>query len=282
MLQIAIPNKGALSEKTVKLLCDAGYKCKRSGRELQIVDSKNGVQFFFLRPRDIAVYVNNGILDLGITGRDLAIDSKADVLELMPLNIGNSSFFYAIKNDSGITVDSLQGKRIATSYPNVVQQDLDKRGVKASTIRLDGAVEISIDLGVADMIADVVESGKTLKEAGLHTIGDPVLKSEAVIIARNSEIAEKPEVKTFMNHVDGILVARKYVMIEYNINKPNIEAACAITPGIESPTISPLSEDGWFAVKAMVLNKDLNSVIEKLAEINAKGITVVELKTCRI
>lgn len=282
MITIAVPNKGALSDAAVNLIKEAGYKCKRSSRELVVRDAANNMEFFFLRPRDIAIYVTNGILDMGITGMDLALDSKADVEELLPLNFGNSSFFYAVKKDSGLTPDKFDGKRIATSYPNIVKNDLEIRGVEAEVVKLDGAVEISIELGVADAIADVVESGRTLVEAGLATVGDPIMESEAVVIARDKKIAEKKEVETFLKRLNGIIVAREYVMIEYDVKKDLLDKCCAITPGIEAPTISPLNEENWVAVKSMTKKKTINDIIDQLSDIGAKGIIATEIKTCRI
>jgi len=282
MIQIAIPNKGALSDEAVALIKEAGYKVRRTGRELVIRDSENNMDFFFIRPRDIAIYVANGVLDLGITGMDLALDSGVDVEELLPLNFGNSSFYYAVKQGSGLTPENFGGLRIATSYPKIVLNDLEIRGIDAEVIKLDGAVEISVELGVADVIADVVESGRTLFEAGLETVGDPIMKSEAVVIGRNKEILEKKEVAVFINRLKGIILAKQYVMIEYDIPKTLLEKCAVITPGIESPTVSPLSEDGWVAVKAMTEKRNLNAVIDQLAEIGAKGIIASGIITCRI
>ena len=282
MLQIAIPNKGSLSEGTVELLREAGYRCKRSGRELMVTDKKHEIEFIFLRPRDIAVYVNNGVLDLGITGRDLVLDSQADVIETLPLNFGNSAFYYALPNESDKLPDDFGGLTIATSYPNIVKGDLAARNVDAKIVRLDGAVEISIRLGVADVIADVVESGRTLKEAGLKVVGEPILQSEAVIIARDQATIEKSEVKQLLRRVRGILVARSYAMIEYDIPRDNLEQACEITPGIESPTIAPLSNPDWVAVKSMILQKESNAVMDDLHDAGARGIIVTDIRTCRI
>lgn len=282
MLQIAIPNKGSLSEGTVELLREAGYRCKRSGRELMVTDKKHEIEFIFLRPRDIAVYVNNGVLDLGITGRDLVLDSQVDVVETLPLNFGNSAFYYALPKESDKLPDDFAGLTIATSYPNIVKGDLKARNVDAKIVRLDGAVEISIRLGVADVIADVVESGRTLKEAGLKVVGEPILQSEAVIIARDQATLEKNEVKQLLRRVRGILVARSYAMIEYDIPRSNLDQACTITPGIESPTIAPLSNPDWVAVKSMILQKETNDVMDNLHDIGARGIIVADIRTCRI
>ena len=282
MLQMAIPNKGALSEDAVRLLQEAGYRCSRSGRELIVRDQANEIDFVFLRPRDIALYVGNGVLDLGITGRDLEMDSGAAVTEVMPLEFGRSRFCFAVPKDSGLTVEKLNGLRIATSYPELLRQNLEKFGLKCPIVKLDGAVEISIRLGVADAIADVVESGATLKEAGLAVIGEPMLHSEAVLVSRSAELADRPEVHKLVARIKGILVARTYAMIEYDIPRASVEAACRITPGIEAPTVSPLSNPDWVAVKAMVLCKQCNGIMDELYEICARGIIVTDIRSCRL
>jgi ATP phosphoribosyltransferase len=282
MLQIAIPNKGALSDGSVELLKEAGYKCVRYGRELIVADKNSGIEFVFLRPRDIAVYVGNGVLDIGITGRDLVRDSLADVTEIQALNFGYSSFQYAAPRESNLLPDQFAGLRIATSYPEIVAADLKRRNIHAFIVRLDGAVEISVQLGVADVIADVVESGNTIKEAGLKIVGAPVMQSEAVMIARSSGVAERPEVKTILGRIRGILVARSYAMVEYDIERERLETACKITPGIESPTISPLNNPDWAAVKAMILRKESNRIMDELHQAGARGIIVTDIRSCRI
>ncbi|WP_294508288.1 ATP phosphoribosyltransferase [uncultured Victivallis sp.] len=282
MLKMAIPNKGALSEDAVRLLGEAGYKCSRSGRELVVSDRVNEIDFVFLRPRDIALYVGNGVLDLGITGRDLRADSGAQVVELMPLGFGRSRFCFAVPKGSGLTVETLGGLRIATSYPELLRQNLEKRGLKCPIVRLDGAVEISIRLGVADAIADVVESGATLREAGLEIIGEPMLHSEAVLIGRSAELQDCPEVKKLTARLKGIIVAGSYAMMEYDIPRSALDAACAITPGIESPTVAPLSNPDWVAVKAMVLRKECNRIMDELYDIGARGIIVADIRSCRL
>ncbi|MFH1981456.1 MAG: ATP phosphoribosyltransferase [Pseudomonadota bacterium] len=282
MLQIALPNKGTLSEESVQLAQEAGYRCRRYSRELIVRDSAHAIEFIFLRPRDIAIYVGQGIIDLGITGRDLATDSGAAVVELLPLRFGRASFYYAVPEASAITPASLDGLRIATSYPHIVAGDLNRRRKHADIIRLDGAVEISIQLGVADVIADVVESGRTLAEAGLKTIGDPILQSEATLIAKDRAITMRPTVKAFIDRLQGIVVAREYVMVEYDAPQHLLEVACVVTPGIEAPTVSPLSREGWVAVKSMALKKDINGIMDKLHTLGAKGIIITDIRTCRI
>ncbi len=282
MIQIALPNKGVLSDEAIELVRAAGYRCRRNRGELMTRDEENDVEFYFLRPRDIAVYVNDGILELGITGRDLAADSDVPLEELLPLGFGHARFCYAAPNDSKLDPDDLDGMRIATSYPNLVRQDLERRGSDAEIVRLDGAVEISVELGVADVVADVVQTGQTLEQAGLKVIGSPVLMSEAVLVARNAAMATNGQVRQFIERVRGILLAREYVMIEYDISRDLLPDGVKLTPGIESPTVAPLSREGWVAVKSMTRRKGINRIMEELFDIGARGIIITDIRTCRI
>ncbi len=282
MLQIALPNKGSLSEAAIELVREAGYHCRRYSRELVVRDKSHPIEYIFLRPKDIAVYVSRGLLDLGITGRDLALDSRADFEELLPLQFGRSSFYYAVPQESDLTPDQFNGLRIATSYANIVKADLQKRGVSAEVVHLDGAVEISIRLGVADAIADVVESGRTMMEAGLKTVGEPLVSSEAILIARDPSVARNDLVRQFSERLKGIIVARSYVMVEYDTPNALLEMACMITPGIEAPTVAPLSREGWVAIKSMAKKSEVNDIMDQLAKMGAKGIIVTPIRTCRI
>jgi ATP phosphoribosyltransferase len=281
MLKVAIPNKGALSDGTVDILATAGYRCRRSGRELSIIDREHDTEFLYLRPRDIAVYVANGVIEAGITGRDLVADSMTKVVEVLPLGFGKSRFCYAVPKGSQLTPEKFGGLRVACSYPNIVVGDLAKRGVTANIVKLDGAVEISIQLGVADVIADVVDSGRTLMEAGLEIVGNPVMFSEALLIAAPGK-ENTPALKTLVRRMEGILVAREYCLLEYVAPKSRLEEACAVTPGVKSPTLSPLHDPDWMAVAAMVKRKELNKVIDALGELGAKGIIAHEIHTCRL
>lgn len=282
MLQVALPNKGSLSEEAVRLVREAGYNCRRYSRELVVRDSAHNIEFIFLRPRDIAVYVSGGLLDLGITGRDLAVDSESGFTELLDLGFGRSRFHYAVPKESALTPGDLGGLRIATSYSHLVNRDLAQRGLTAKVVRLDGAVEISIALGVADAIADVVESGRTLTEAGLKIVGEPILTSSALLIARQKTVLDKPDVVHFVERLQGIVVAREYVMVEYDAPEHLLEMVCVVTPGIESPTVAPLSKEGWVAVKSMAPKREVNEIMDKLAALGAKGIIVTDIRTCRI
>ena len=282
MLKIALPNKGSLSEGAIHLMSEAGYSCRRHSRELFVYDKDHDVEFVFLRPRDIAVYVGRGILDMGITGRDLAFEAVAQTEELLALGFGRSRFCYAVPASGGLTPDQFDGLRIATSYPQLVLADLKKRGFSCDIVELDGAVEISIKLGVADVIADVVQSGRTLIEAGLQIVGEPVFQSEAIVISREQNVVDHPDVKRCLERLKGIVTARDYVVVEYDAPEAVLDQVCAITPGIESPTIAPLSRSGWMAVKAMVKRKAVNHIMDELSALGAKGVIVTDIRTCRL
>lgn len=281
LLRIAVPNKGSLSEAAAQMLREAGYRQRSDSKDLVLVDPANHVEFYYLRPRDIAVYVGEGTLDVGFTGRDMLLDSGADASELKALGFGATTFRFAGPAEQSWTVDKLAGSRIATSYPGLVGQHLADRGIEARLIKLDGAVESAIRLGVADVIADVVETGRTLRQAGLALFGDPILGSEAVLIGRNSgEIPTGLDALT--RRLDGVLVARNYVMMDYDAPAELIERASAIAPGLEGPTVSPLAREGWVAVRTMVPRADAQRVMDELWELGARAILVTDIAACRL
>ena len=277
MLRVAVPNKGALSEQAAAMLREAGYRQRRDPRELVLVDEDNGIEFFFLRPKDIAVYVGSGTLDCGITGRDLMLDSGADAEEIMALGFGGSTFRFAARPGTVTTIGDLEGRRVATSYAGLVRQHLVGRGISASVVRLDGAVETAVQLGVAD----VVETGTTLRAAGLEVFGEPILKSEAVLIRRNGAPAQDGA-DVLGRRLQGVLVARQYVLMDYDVRVELLEQATAITPGLESPTISPLHDKGWVAVRAMVRRDITNQVMDDLWALGARAILVTGIHACRL
>ena len=282
MLRVAVPNKGALSEPATEILVEAGYRRRSDPKDLTVIDRANDVEFFFLRPKDIAIYVGSGDLDLGITGRDLAQESQAPVRERLALGFGSSSFRYAAPEGRDWTVPDLAGKRIATAYPNLVRKDLADKGIDATVIRLDGAVEISVQLGLADAVADVVGSGRTLRSHNLVAFGAPLCDSEAVLIER-----EIPEPTTaaardqLAARVQGVVLGQQYLMLDYDCPRAVLDRAAAITPGLESPTIAPLADPDWVAVRALVPRKDVNTIMDELAGIGAKAILASDIRFCR-
>lgn len=281
MLRIAVPNKGSLAELSIAILKEAGYRQRTDSRDLILTDSENGVEFYYLRPRDIAVYVGSGELEAGITGRDLLVDSGADADEILGLDFGSSTFRFAGSADKNWKIEDIAGKRVATAYPGLVAHTLRELKIEAKILRLDGAVESSVRLGVADVIADVVGTGNTLRQAGLKIFGEPILKSEAIVIARDkNKIA--PELEVMMRRLQGVVTARRYVLLDYDIPKTLLDEACVITPGLESPTISPLQKTDWVAVRAMVLRKETNQVMDELWALGARGILVTDIHACRL
>ena len=281
MLRIAVPNKGGLAEPASAMLFEAGYRQRRDSKELVLVDARNDVEFFFLRPRDIAVYVGSGRLELGITGRDLLLDSRAAAEEILQLGFGQSTFRFAAMPGVATTEKDFSGLRVATSYAGLVAKHLSDLGIQAQVIRLDGAVETAIRLGVADVIADVVETGTTLKHAGLEVMGQPILESEAVLI-RPPEAEATPQADQLVRRLQGVLVARRYVMMDYDIRAENLEEACVVAPGLESPTVSPLHDEGWVAVRVMVPRSEAQTVMDELWEIGARAILTTGIHACRI
>jgi ATP phosphoribosyltransferase len=281
MLRVAVPNKGALSETADEILREAGYPGRGDRKSLTVLDEPNGVEFYFLRPKDIAIYVASGHLDMGITGRDLAADTREETDELLGLGFGRSTFRYAAPVGGDWTGEALDGKRIATSFPNLVRRDLQDRGLDAEVIRLDGAVEISIRLGVADAIADVVETGRTLRQQGLEPFGEPIISSEAVVIGRRGAQLDDRQ-RIFLKRIEGILHARNYVMLDYNCPRSILESVSSVTPGLSAPTVSPLAQEDWVAVRAMVPRRDANTLMDQLSAMGAKAILASDIRIARI
>jgi ATP phosphoribosyltransferase len=279
MLRIAVPNKGSLSETAAEMLHEAGYAGRRDPRALSVRDERNDVEFFYLRPRDIATYVGSGALDVGITGRDLLLDSLSAAVEVSALDFADSTFRFAGPPGTFSTLADLEGVRIATSYPDLVREFLAREGVTALTVPLDGAVESAVRLGVADAVADVVETGSTLRAQGLEIFGPVILQSTAVLIAAKADI---PGISVLQRRLQGVLVARQFVLVDYDVPVKLLEAATRVTPGIESPTISPLHDPEWVAVRAMVRRQDTNHVMDELYELGARAILVTSIHNARI
>ncbi|MGL5852856.1 MAG: ATP phosphoribosyltransferase [Phycicoccus sp.] len=281
MLRIAVPNKGSLAEPAAAMLREAGYRTRRDAKELVVADPDNAVELFYLRPRDIAVYVGSGTVDCGVTGRDLLLDSGSAAVEVMGLGFGGSTFRFAARAGTASAVSDVAGRRVATSYPGLVEKHLAGHGVVAEVVRLDGAVETAVTLGVADVVADVVETGSTLRSQGLEVFGEPILRSEAVLVRREGS-EEKVGIEVLRRRVLGVVTARHYVMLDYDVPVTLVDAACAITPGLESPTVSPLQNPEWMAVRAMVPRVSTNAVMDELYELGARAILVTDIAACRL
>lgn len=277
-LRIAVPNKGTLSDTASSMLVEAGYVGRRDPRALTVPDPRNGVEFFYLRPRDIATYVGSGALDVGITGRDLLLDSDTEALEVQPLGFGHSTFRFAGPTQIR-EVEDLEGKRVATSYPGLVGDFLARAGIQSDIVALDGAVESAVRLGVADAVADVVSTGATLRAQGLEIFGPVILESEAVLISAQPDL---PGIETLRRRLHGVWVAQQYVLMDYDLPSDLLEKASVITPGLESPTVSPLRDPSWVAVRAMVPRDDANQVMDQLYDLGARAILVSAIHAARI
>ncbi len=291
MIKVALPNKGQLFDPTMDILASCGYRVSKSLRSLSTLDTENGIEFYFLRPGDIPMYVAEGILDAGVTGMDFVAEKGVQPTKLLDLGFGSSKLCAAVPVTSGI--DDLRknpGLRIATSFPNIVNDYLQSSAErpidaymhrKTPLVELEGAVEISIKLGIADAIVDIVETGTTLKQAGLKIIGEPLFRSNAALYAHpGREIQD--EILTLKKRIEGKLLAMDYMMVEYDAPEAVLDAACALTPGLESPTITSLQKEGWFAVKAMIKRRESQKVMDDLSKLGCKGILLTSIDSARI
>ena len=281
MLKIAVPNKGSLAEAATNMLRAAGYRQRTDPKDLTLVDPVHDVEFYYLRPRDIAVYVGEGHLDVGITGRDMLLDSGARATEVMPLGFGGSRFRFAAPAGRSNDIAALAGKRIATSYPGLLGRWLGEHGIEAHLVKLDGAVESAIRLGVADAVADVVDTGTTLQRAGLEVFGEPICASEAILIRRDED-TEPEGLASLRTRLESVLVAQNYLMMDYNVAEPDLEATTALASGVNGPTVSRLAEPGWMAVRVLVPRRGAHLLMDRLFEAGARGIILTELSAVRL
>jgi ATP phosphoribosyltransferase len=287
MLRVALPNKGTLAEPAANMMREAGYRQRSDARDLSMNDDENHVEFFYLRPKDIATYVGSGDLQLGVTGADLMDESGSQVQEVLKLGFGASKFRYATDEKNDWKLEDLEGKKIATSYPRLVRAHLARKRIKADIIKLDGAVEISVQLGLADAIADVVSSGRTLRQHHLKAFGEPIAESQATLIQREPrpDRIDSPDVVTakrvFVERLRGVVYARQYLMLDYDCPVDVLDEAKKVTPGLQAPTIAPLSDESWVAVRSMVLRSRVNGVMDVLADLGARAILTSEIRSCR-
>ncbi|MBO7130729.1 MAG: ATP phosphoribosyltransferase [Fibrobacterales bacterium] len=279
MIRMALPNKGQLFEPTIELLKSCGYVARKDGRSLCCLDEANGVEFYFLRPSDIPRYVGKGIIDAGITGLDFNAEAQGEGIPVLDLPYGASRLCAAIPAGADESWDAIPKLRIATSFPNIVKKFFGRDDLKL--VVLEGAVEISVALGVADAVVDIVETGTTLRMAGLKILGEPLFRSNAALFA-NPAKKDDPAIARLVRRIEGRMVAMKYMMVEYDAPESVLEAACRLTPGIASPTVSPLHKKGWFSVKSMIEKKGSNRTLDELADLGCKGVVLTAIETARI
>jgi ATP phosphoribosyltransferase len=279
MLRVAVPNKGILSDSAILMLKEAGYTVRRDPKDLHVVDQTHEIEFFYLRPRDIATYVGSGSLDVGFTGLDLLLDSRSKAISVADLGFGGSTFRFAGPLGKFKELRDLSGRRVATAYPHLVEDFLRNQDINVDLVQLDGAVEVAVQLGVADAVADVVSTGNTLRQAGLEIFGPIILDSSAQLIV-SPAVTDQHEI--LLQRLQGVLVAREYVIFDYDCPVALIDKASAITPGIESPTISPLRDADWVAVRALVKTNEINQKMDELYAVGARAILVSAIHAARI
>jgi ATP phosphoribosyltransferase len=280
-LRIGVPSKGRLSEIAADLLKQAGLNFRRQERSLFARVGEMAVDITFLRTDDIPVLCAEGAIDMGITGSDLLAEAGADVTTRLALGIGKCRLALCVPDDASITTAAqLHGKRLATSFPNVTRRYLAQHKADAHLVNLGGSVEIMIALGVADAIVDLVETGSTLAANRLRVLAE-IGRYESVLIQnkarREAELADR-----VVRRLEGVIIARSWSLLEYNLPREKLPQAEKITPGFNSPTVNPLEDPAWCAVRVMVRRGEVIDVMEKLEAIGAHAILETQINNCRL
>lgn len=280
-LRIGVPSKGRLSELAGELLHEAGINFRRQERTLFARVSGLPIDIIFLRTDDIPVLCAEGAIDLGITGSDLVSESQADITIRMHLGVGRCRLSLCVPESSSIKdCSQLSGARVATSFPRVTETFLAQHNAKVHLVNLSGSVEIMIGLGVADAIVDLVETGSTLAANQLRILTD--IGSYETVLIQNPRTRHGTTCDRVVRRLEGVVIARDYSLLEYNVPKEKLPQAEAVTPGFKSPTVSQLEDPNWCAVRAMVRSKDIISVMEQLEAIGASAILETSIKNCRL
>lgn len=276
-LKIAIQKSGRLNEKSVELLKNCGLSFENYKSSLISPVSNFPLEILFLRDDDIPEYVQDGIADLGIVGENVINETEVNVTYLQRLGFGKCSLKIAIPNYSEVqSLGDLHGKSIATSYPVILKKFLKDNKVEADIRTISGSVEISPGLGLSDAICDLVSTGGTLKSNGLRPFAD-VLHSEAVLIGRKGE-EENPLIVELIQRVQSVLRAKETKYVVLNIEQKNLEVIKSLLPGIKSPTVVPLAEEGWVAVHTVIPERDFWERISELKAAGAQGIVVLPIE----
>ncbi len=280
-LRIGIPSKGRLAELAAELLIAAGLKFRRQDRSLFARVRDMPIDVTFLRTDDIPVLCAEGAIDLGITGSDLVEESGVELSKRLALGLGNCRLAFCVPDGSNIQKPAdLAGSRIATSFPNVTKHYLAKHQVAGHIVQLTGSVEVMIALGVADAIVDLVETGSTLAANRLRIL-DEIGQYETVLVqnpaTHGSQLCDR-----VVRRLEGVVIARSYSLLEYNVPQAKLAAAEKITPGFESPTVNKLEEPGWFAVRAMVKRNEVIDIMEQLDALGATAILETTITNCRL
>ena len=279
MLSIAIQKSGRLSEKSLDIIRSCGIDFGTDSRVLREVADNFPLEFLFVRDDDIPRYVSDGVADIGIVGRNEYDETGLELEVVRDLKFASCRLSVAVPHSFRYDgLRSLEGKRIATSYPRILKGILDKAGVSAEIVVVSGSVEITVQIGVADAIADLVSTGTTLRMNGLEE-AECIYRSSAVMIARPDMAAEKKEtLRRLMERIDAVMMARKKKYILFNLPKDMLDEAARIIGGMKSPTVTPLMDDGWISVQSAVDEERFWSVFESLRAIGAEGILVMNIE----
>ncbi|MGE6219864.1 ATP phosphoribosyltransferase [Nubsella zeaxanthinifaciens] len=276
-LKIAIQKSGRLNEKSVEILKNCGLSFENYKSSLISTVTNFPLEILFLRDDDIPEYVQDGIADLGIVGENVIVETGANVSYLQKLGFGKCSLKIAVKNDSDIdTVAKLNGKVIATSYPVILEKFLKANQVNAQIRNISGSVEIGPGLGLSDAIFDIVSTGGTLKNNGLKPFTS-VMNSEAALIATPG-LELNTEVMELVQRIQSVLKARSTKYVVLNVAKENLQAVVDLLPGVKSPTVVPLFEEGWVAVHSVIDEQDFWVKINSLKAAGAQGIVVMPIE----
>jgi len=280
-LRIGVPSKGRLSDQAAELLKQAGLSFRRTERSLFARVGEMPIDITFLRTDDIPVLCAEGAIDMGITGSDLLAESGADVLIRLSLGIGKCKLALCVPDDSDINgPEQLGGKRVATSFPNVTRRYLSQHKADVHLMNLGGSVEIMITLGVADAIVDLVETGSTLAANNLRVLAE-IGRYESVIIQnkarREGELADR-----VVRRLEGVVIARSWSLLEYNLPRTKLAEAEKITPGFNSPTVNSLEDPAWCAIRVMVRRGEVIEVMERLEALGAHAILETQINNCRL
>jgi ATP phosphoribosyltransferase len=281
LLRIGVPSKGRLAELSAQLLADAGLAFRRTERSLFARCKDMPVEVTFLRTDDIPVLTAEGAIDLGITGADLVAEGGVELVHRLDLGVGSCRLAMCVADDAPVTDPrQLAGRRIATSFPRITRQWLAERGVSAHFVELSGSVEVMIALGVADAIVDLVETGSTLAANRLRILAE-IGRYETVLV-QNSRPADQALVDRIVRRLEGIVIARSWSLLEYNVPRSRLAEAEKITPGFNSPTIMQLEDAEWCAVRAMVRRGEAHAIMERLEAIGASAIIETQIANCRL
>ena len=281
MLRIGIPSKGRLSEVVADLLHDAGLSFRRISRSLFARCRDVPVEIVFLRTDDIPILTAEGAIDLGITGADLVAEGRVDLIERLSLGVGGCRLALCVPDDAEITSpESLQGRRVATSFPKITQDWLAQHGVEVHLVELSGSVEIMVSLGVADAVVDLVETGSTLAANRLRVLEE--IGCYETVLVQNKSVADTDMADRIVRRLQGVVIARTWTLLEYNVSRNRLAEAEDITPGFNSPTVSALEENSWCSVRAMVRRNETHKIMERLESIGASAIIETDISNCRL